>query len=248
MKPAAIATIVLCLAAGVVHSGTTITINGRTIHSAGSSIVVTNDTVTVNGVDRSGNVIQGSGVSATENRNLNDFDELRLDISANVTITPGDSAKCEISADDNILPLILTEHVGRVLRITAMESYSSRQGVKIAIEVPALTRAQIDGAGTIRIAGGAGEKLALLINGSGDLYANGEVMELSATINGSGNVYAADLQAKRVMVILNGSGNADIRAVNDLTVKLNGSGGVSYSGAPSKVNSSLNGSGKIRKR
>ena len=244
----AIAAIVLCLAAGFVHSGTTVTINGRTIQSAGNSIVITNDTIVVDGVGRSGQVIQGSGTSATENRNLSDFNELRLDISANVTITLGDRAKCKITADDNILPLILTKHFGKVLRITATESYSSRNGVKIAIEVPLLTRAQINGSGAISIVGATAEELALVINGSGDIHANGEVTELRARINGSGNVYAADLQAKKVMVILNGSGDADIHVINDLTIKMNGSGGVSYSGTPSTVNSSLNGSGRIRKR
>ena len=186
------------------------------------------------------------------------FIELRLDISANVTITPGDKAKvtitpgdkakCKITADDNILPLIITEHFGKVLRITATESYSSRHGVKIAIEVPFLTKAQINGSGAISIVGATAEELALVINGSGDIYANGEVTELRARINGSGNVYAADLQAKKVMVILNGSGDADIHVIDNLTIKVNGSGGVSYSGTPSTVNSSLNGSGRIRKR
>tara|TARA_R110002073_G_scaffold120982_1_gene263184 strand:- start:447 stop:734 length:288 start_codon:yes stop_codon:yes gene_type:complete len=69
----AIAAIVLCLAAGVVYSGTTVTINGRTIQSAGNSIVITNDTMVVDGLGRSRQVIQGSGTSATENRNLSDF-------------------------------------------------------------------------------------------------------------------------------------------------------------------------------
>ena len=244
----AIAAIVLCLAAGIVCGGTTVTINGRTIQSAGNSIVITNDTMVVDGLGRSGLVIQGSGKSATENRDLNDFTELRLDISANVTVTPGDRAKCTITADDNILPLILTEHFGKVLRITATESYSSRQGVKIAIEVPLLTRAQINGSGAISIVGATAEELALVINGSGDIHASGEVTELTARINGSGNVYAADLQAKKVVVLLNGSGDADIHVINDLTIKVNGSGGVSYSGTPSTVNSSLNGSGRIQKR
>jgi hypothetical protein len=244
----AIAAIVLCLAAGVAHSETTVTINGRTIQSTGNSIVITNDTMVVGGLGRSGQVIQGSGKSATENRNLDDFTELRLDISANVTVTPGDATRCTITADDNILPLILTEHFGKVLRITATESYSSRQRVKIAIQVPLLTRAQVNGSGAISIVGAKAEELALVINGSGDIHANGEVTELNARINGSGNVYAADLQAKKVVVLLNGSGDADIHAINDLTIKVNGSGGVSYSGTPSTVNSSLNGSGSIQKR
>jgi hypothetical protein len=244
----AIAAIVLCLAAGVTYSETTVTINGRTIQSAGSSIVITNDTMVVDGLGRSGQVIQGSGKSATENRDLNDFTELRLDISANVTVTPGERAKCTITADDNILPLILTEHFGKVLRITAAESYSSRQGVKIAVEVPLLVKARVNGSGAISIAGATAEELALVINGSGDIHADGQVTELRARINGSGNVYAAGLLAKKVMVVLNGSGDADVHVVSDLTIKLNGSGGVSYSGTPSTVNSSLNGSGRIQKR
>jgi len=244
----AIAALVPILSVGIAFGETTITINGRTIQSSGGSIFVTNDTIIVGETTWSGKGVRGSGKSASEYRSLNDFQELRLDISADVTVKRGDRTRCKITADDNILPLILTEISGNALLITARESYESRQKVTVEIEVPLLKKAQVNGSGTINMAGVEEEELVLVVNGSGDIHTDGMVATLGATINGSGNLRASDLQAERIMVTLNGSGNAYLHATDALVVKINGSGDVSYSGTPSEFKSFLNGSGHIRKK
>ena len=242
-----VALLVMMGLAAAVHAATTITVNGQTIHSSGGRIIVTNGTVIVDGASRAANVTQGSGKPATEKRALDNFTRLHLDISADVTVTQGDNPQCTITTDDNLLPLILTQHADNTLRISADESYSTRLGVKIAIEVPKLTGVHLNGSGVIRMTGVTEGELALTVNGSGDVHAKGKVVELMAVINGSGNVYAADLHAARATLTLNGSGNADIHVSKDLALKVNGSGGVTYSGDPARLSTSLNGSGRIRK-
>ena len=224
---------------------TTITINGRTIRTSGSNITVNNNTVIVDEKILLGNVLEGSGKIASENRNLSEFDTLRLDIRADVTVIKGEKAKCVITADDNILPMILTKSADKVLRISAKESYSSRQKVEIAIEIPQLRKVEINGAGRIAVTGVLKERADLVISGSGDITAKGQVKELIATINGSGDLRATDLEAKTATVIINGSGYADVHATASLTAKVNGSGNITYVGTPSKVHTSVNGSGDI---
>ena len=141
----AISVIVMCiLLAGVAFGETTITINGKTIRASGNNITVKNGTVIVDGRVLSGDAVEGSGKSATEQRVLGDFNALNLDISADVTVTAGKKRQCTVIADDNILPLILTECSDNTLRISAKESYSSTQKVRIVIKTPLLTSAEIN--------------------------------------------------------------------------------------------------------
>ena len=244
MRVAAVV-LVSSLIAGTVFGETTITINGKTIRTFGSNITVKNNMVIVNGKVVSGTVIEGSGKSASQNRDLGDFTELCLNINANITITAGEESKCRISADDNILPVILTKCSGKVLRISAKESYSSRKAVTIAIEIPLLTKAEINGSGKIDIKGVTKDKLTLAINGSGDITSNGQVKELVATIKGTGALHATELKAASATITINGSGDAEVRATDSLTANVNGSGDIKYVGTPSKIHTTVNGSGDI---
>jgi hypothetical protein len=239
-------TLVMGLFVSTVFGGETIIIiNGKAIRTSGSTITVKNDTVIVDGKVLSGNAVAGSGKRATENRELSSFTDLYLNIGADVTVRAGEQPKCLITADDNLLPLILTECSGHALRISATESYSSTQRIAIAIETPLVTRAEISGSGKINIAEVTKEKIALVINGSGDITAGGKAAELSATINGSGSLHAASLQAATVTVGINGSGNADVQATDALTADIHGSGNITYVGTPPTLQTTVNGSGKI---
>lgn len=237
--------ILWALSAGFASAETSITINGSTIQVSGTSITVTNETITVDGKNLSGSIVEGSGKAATESRTPGDFDELQLNIAADITVTKGETTRCVVTADDNILPLVLTESLDGVLRISAKQSFVSRRRVRIALQVPLLVDVAVNGSGRITLAAVTHEVLTLAISGSGDISANGKVSKLTATINGSGDLHAADLEAETVALTVNGSGNADVYATASLTAEVNGSGAVRYSGAPPNVRSTVRGSGGI---
>ena len=224
---------------------TTIVVNGQTIRTFGKVITIENGTSIVDGRVLSENAVQGSGEFAVENRDLPNFTELYLGIAADVTIISGQKSKCQISADDNLLPLILTECTGGALRISAKDNYSSARKIAIKVETPLLTRAENNGSGNIDLAEVTRDKIELVINGSGGITANGKVVELNATINGSGSVQAANLQADIVKIGIQGSGNVDVNSIDALTAEINGSGNIKYIGTPSKLNTRVRGSGTI---
>lgn len=244
--------IIMCgMVAGIVCGGeTTITINGKTIRTSGNNITVNNDTVIVDGKvlsGQSGEAVKGSGKIATEKRDLGMFTELRQNISANVTVKAGAKGQCTITADENILPLIVTECAGNALRITCKESYLTSQRVRIAIETPLLTKAEMAGSGEIDISDVTKDKIVLVLSGSGDIRARGQAAELDATINGSGDVQADGLKAGAVKVVVNGSGKAKVHATDSLTTEIRGSGDIIYAGAPAQVRNSVFGSGTVAK-
>ena len=120
--------------------------------------------------------------------------------------------------------------------------------MKIAIEVPLLTHVAINGSGDIRLSDVTKDTLALVINGSGDITAQGQVDELTADINGSGDLHAATLEAKAVQVKVNGSGDAEVKASDTFKASINGSGDIVYIGAPARVQTAVHGSGTIIKK
>ena len=220
MKTAAIL-FVLSLFTAMVTGQTTITVNGQKITidgkniPSGNTVTVNNGAVIVDGKVLSGTAVEGSGTSATEDRKPGHFNVLHLDLSAEVTVTRGTKSRCRIIADDNILPLILTEVSGKKLRISARENFSPARKVTIAIETPLLTGAVVNGSGDIDITEVMKEELDLVINGSGNITARGKVTNLRATINGSGDVHAAGLESEVSKISIDGSGNADVHVTDE---------------------------------
>lgn len=209
-------------------------------------------TITINGKVVSGgggkNFINGSGKRITQNRDIKDFDELQIDAVADVKIKRGKKAKCSISGDDNIIPIIRTENRDGLLKISASKSYSTKQNLEIEIEVPVLKKLILNGAGDVKMSDVTDDKLDLKINGAGDITATGKVKELKAATFGSGNLNLSGLEASKVYVAVDGAGDAEVWATTYLKAVINGSGDIIYSGNPSKIESSVNGVGEIMKK
>jgi hypothetical protein len=198
--------------------------------------------------ERIGGVVVGSGTRASETRDLATFDTIVLEGSADITISPGEEHQRVVTADDNIVPLILTESANGRLRISAKESYSTRQGVTIAITMSVLEELVLNGSGDIKAAGVAKDELDIRINGSGDVTVKGEVGSLTAVVTGSGDLRFGALRAARAEITINGSGDADVWATDALRAEVNGSGDITYTGNPSEVSTSVHGSGTVARK
>ncbi len=85
-------------------------------------------------------------------------------------------------------------------------------------------------------------------NGSGDIALSGKTNSLTVTAAGSGDIDSYNLTA--VNATINNSGSADItlNIVEELKIRLNGSGDVTYRGNPTKVDVSSRGSGEVYKK
>lgn len=99
--------------------------------------------------------------------------------------------------------------------------------------------ANIDGSGDFRIVTELA-KSSFRINGSGDVFTSGRSTSNIIHIDGSGDFYGFNLETETTSAYIDGSGNTEVWATENLFVKINGSGDVIYRGWPS-IN--LNGSG-----
>ncbi|MCB2208207.1 MAG: DUF2807 domain-containing protein [Bacteroidetes bacterium] len=92
------------------------------------------------------------------------------------------------------------------------------------------------------------EDCKVSVQGSGDVQLKGAATSLVIKQNGSGDVNAYGLKAVDVEVNNSGSGDIVVQAVNSLRALINGSGDLTYHGAPEKVDVMANGSGEIYRK
>jgi hypothetical protein len=218
--------------------------------------------------DFGGTVVKGSGKLVNEKRAVSGFNEVALDLSANLEVVQGATEGVSVEADDNIFPYIETVVENGRLRVRFSKhiSYRSNSTIKVVVNarnVEGLTvsgsgdisanglktlklRTRISGSGNISIKALQVDDLSVAISGSGNFVADGAANSLEGSIAGSGDMRAAGLSAKRVKISIAGSGDATLWVRETLQVSVAGSGDIKYYGEGSLTRSSVAGSGSVR--
>lgn len=89
--------------------------------------------------------VTGSGNIETAKRDVADFDRLEVSGVFDVEVTRGDAYSVEVTADDNILPLIRTEVDDRTLSIFADAKISKSSKLRVVITAPNIEYAETSG-------------------------------------------------------------------------------------------------------
>lgn len=216
----------------------------------------------------------GSGKPATETRDASGFSAINLRGGINLIVRQGAREAVQVSADDNLLPLLQTVVEGSgdnrtlliqwkpgesirslgktvvtidVVKLNALASSGSGDITIEPLKTPALSLS-ISGSSDARVNQLDTARFSISIAGSGDVRANGKAAKLEVSIAGSGDVKARDLAADDVTISIAGSGDASVQANKTLAVSIAGSGDVEYSGAATLAKSRVAGSGSIRQR
>jgi len=103
------------------------------------------------------------------------------------------------------------------------------------------------GSGFIRLNNLKADKISGTVSGSGHLQlaGTGIVAESRMIVSGSGGIKAPGLKTKSVNVLISGSGNCSVFAIEKLSCKIAGSGGVTYYGNPA-IEQTIVGSGTVK--
>lgn len=191
--------------------------------------------------------IRGSGTAKTEVRTVAAFSAVGLTGSIDAEIAAGAESRVEISGDDNIVPLIITEVRGDRLEISTRNSVRPSVKLIARITVPRLTAIAVSGSGDIIAHGIQADHLAIALSGSGDIRGDGTAHEIEIDVRGSGDIAFDQLAAERARVHVSGSGDVAVAASRALDVSISGSGDVTYRGDPELVQH-VSGSGSVRKK
>lgn len=216
----------------------------------------------------------GSGQVQTERRTPGAFDAIVAAGSIDLVVRQGAQEAIELSADDNVLPLIETvvedSRHGRslMIRLRRGVSLTTKTPIKATVDVVRLQALTSAGSGRIQVGelktptlrlslSGSGdaslqalntETLEVRIAGSGDVRATGTAGQVKVTIAGSGDVDLLPLAADDVTISIAGSGDAKVTANKSLSATIAGSGDVVYAGSATAIRTSVAGSGKVSKR
>jgi hypothetical protein len=89
--------------------------------------------------------------------------------------------------------------------------------------------------------------LSVQLSGSSELTVTGTAKSQNIAVTGSGKYLGDGLKSQKALVILSGSGSANVFVKDNLDVTIYGSGDVVYKGSPS-IESAIYGSGNIEKK
>lgn len=200
-----------------------------------------------------GDQIKGSGVVKEESRAVANFSRLTLAFPAIVTLTQGAAESLTISADDNLLPLIVTRVAGDQLVIegTGTKGFSSKNEIRIRLTVKSLSAIAIKGSGDVIGDQLKSDKLDITIAGSGDVkFKSIRADQFRIEIKGSGDVVVDALESKSVETAILGDGDIKLPSLKATQVKISirGSGDVSAAGTTDTVNIEITGDGDVNTR
>lgn len=194
-----------------------------------------------------GKSISGEGSVVKKEISLSDINSIGLGISGTVYLTPGNSQKVVIEAQQNIIDNIKQEVKNGSWNIGYHKNVKNHEGVKIYVTLPAVKALSIGGSGKIISKGDFNNlgDLKFSIGGSGTIEFAGTAKNVHVSIGGSGTVKAPNLKTENCSVSIGGSGDCYIEVSESLKASVAGSGDVHYKGRP-KVSSSVSGSGSVQ--
>ncbi len=194
----------------------------------------------------SSNIIQGSGNVITDKRKLSTFDKLDLNITADIEYIASDGYRLELTADDNIAATISSDIRGNTLYIESNRSFSTQSTLQVKIfGSPNLKGVNVDGSSDVDIHGISGDSLEIILDGTGDITAQGKVSNLIIKVDGSGDINMKETQADNVTVSVEGSADVTVTANKNLDVSIDGVSDVTYYGHPRSINKAIDGVGEI---
>jgi Putative auto-transporter adhesin, head GIN domain len=191
---------------------------------------------------------EGSGVAASERRNVGSFSRVLLSGEASVVVTVGGELRVTVRADDNLLRDVDTQVQDSTLEISQPDNLdlAPKVGIDVDITVPTLEGVEVSGSGDVSVDGIRGDVFQTEVSGAGNVHASGQVDRVEAVVSGAGDVRLVDLVAREAIVEISGAGDIHVHATESLTASVSGAGDVIYTGDPEEVNRDVSGAGEIR--
>jgi hypothetical protein len=206
-----------------------------------------------------GHVRVGDGETATRQIAWTGGDALQVDVPAEVIFTqaaPGAGASVKIVGPKRLVDRVILEN-GRltfkddagsgnlVINGHGIEVLSDDEQLSIEITAPGVRDFTLNGSGALYLKGYDQPSLAVQINGSGHVEAQGKARQLDLQVSGSGEADLESLEAGDSKIAVAGSGEAHVAPHGATEVDLAGSGEVYLTAKPTTLTSNVAGSGEV---
>jgi len=175
---------------------------------------------------------EGSGVSASDPREVASFTSVQLAGANTVTIHIGEPHSVIVTGDDNLVDLVTTVVGDDRLVIDNAADFETTAPMSVDVSAPSLEAVDLSGAGTVTVDGVDAAGFTAQLGGAGTLVVSGTAERSSAVLAGSGTLDLGDLVATDATVELPGTGTVRIHATSTLDASLSGTGTIFYRGDP----------------
>lgn len=229
-------TLAVMVAVGACNSGS---VTGPSVGAPGPGPATTPGPDATNGAD-----IQGSGIPATEARDVPGFSRVTLRGVGHLIVEPGAAPALTVSADDNILPLVTAEVSGDELVLGTLpdQTFASAKPIVFHLTVTDFEALAVLGAAGAEVRGLEVERFTLQVDGAAAVTAQGRVDEQQVILNGVARYDGRHLASRVVRVDLAGVSEAIVRVRDRLEGHVDGQSQVEYIGEPAV---SVTGSGSV---
>lgn len=191
--------------------------------------------------------IEGSGIEATEVREVGSFSSIEVGGATNVIASVGPETQVVVTCDDNLIEFVRTEVHGDALRVSMKSgSYSYETQLLVTVISPDLDGATVSGAGNMKMSGIDTDRFEGTTSGAGNLRVSGRADEVEARASGAGNLDLSQLTARTAEVRVSGAGDVKVNARESLSARASGAGSVSFAGDP-QLSAHTSGAGSVRR-
>jgi autotransporter translocation and assembly factor TamB len=177
------------------------------------------------------NVIEGSGIVISEQREVQDFDRIQLTGAGDVFITQEGVELVTVESDDNLLPYIETEVRAGTLMLGYTDEVIERsirpsQTIKYFVSLKDINGLEISGSGDVYSESLNTERLTIQVDGSSDItFEQLTTNQFDIEVNGSSNIQVEQLTAQDVDVTINGSADINLSGLAyEQNINIDGSG------------------------
>jgi hypothetical protein len=190
----------------------------------------------------------GSGNLVTESRTVQGFESVEVSAAGHLIIEQTGVESLQITAEDNILPLVRSEvRNGRlILGFEPGTNVNTTREVLFRLTVRDLTNVGASGASRVEIRAVDGAELALRVSGATSLTAIGRVERVHLDLSGASLCEAPELRAHVLAADVSGASYALVRASESLVANASGASILEYLGDPA-LEATVSGGSVVRR-
>jgi hypothetical protein len=176
----------------------------------------------------------GSGHVVTESRPVRGFTAVAVSGAGHVIIEQTGVESLQVTAEDNILPFVLTEVRGGrlLLGFEPGVSVNTTRGVQYRITVAELTEIEASGASRVEVLRVDAQTLTARMSGASSYGAAGIVDDHRVELSGASRCDTEDLVSREVTASLSGASYGLVRVRDRLVVNASGASTLEYIGDP----------------
>jgi hypothetical protein len=180
------------------------------------------------------NVIVGSGQFVTDSRAVGSFDTVVIMNGGRAIVTRSDAGSLNVTAEDNILPLIESRVVDGTLTVTfrAGAGSVSTRGMRYHIGMRSMRRFNAEAGSSIEAHGIDTADLDVRLSAGATFIGSGTVDRLGLDLSAGSQVNAPALRSRMTTATLSAGSTALVRVSDSLVVNASAGSQLEYLGNP----------------